>query len=334
MLSSKLIQPVEYKLPNNKQNELVIFMQTIGLKDATLTLCKAGQYLYVACDLLANILSVKLTDFMAVAKVNIDYVKFKGAICVSKYGITKLIAKSTQPVAYRIQDYMYDLLYRAESGENISKNLESRKQLMQQLEEEYENIVGLSKDQMADLAAADQTLKQLQDENKYLMDELEETKTTLSEYMDIANKLGRYVRLKPNPPPEAESTLLDYDDYDPDTIVAQALEAKNLSLLKKPKAKSGPKQTNDLQFCAVHFYRSAFMIDGKYRFSCNTATPDDHLVYLSNNWLLDENGPPPEDPVYYNSMECPKQTFIMLQEILEHFGGLMDEEIINKILVL
>lgn len=320
---------VEYKLPKNKQNELSAFMSTMGLKNSLL-LCKAGENLYVACDPLANLLAVKLVDFITSAKTPIDYVKYKGAVCVSKYGITKLIAKSTQPVAYKIQDYMYDLLYRVETGEVdelVDKSIDSRNKLMVELEE-YELIVNSAKNHSADLAAADQTLRRLQDENRYLSDELEETKTTLAEYMDIANKLGRFVRLKPNAPVEASSTLLDLDDYDSDTIVAQAMEAKKAL---KPKKK---KPTQHNEYCVAYLYRSAGSIDGKYQFECQTEKPDEHLIYLSNNWLLDEIGNPPADPIYYDSFECTKQALMILQTVLEFYNGFIEEELMKKILVL
>ena len=240
---TKLLTKPTAKKVKHTNNQLCKFVEALGVKEP-LSVYSYQDLIYINIEFILPILLVDLKWFLKNSESPTHYIKLS-KIFINKYGMTKLISQSSQPAAFRLQDYLYDLFYQVESTGYADKTLPSRTQLFelnnqltaykevntsitQQLSELNEQIESLR----ADLATSDEEIATLKDQNATL----EIAARDADHYQNIATKLAKCVRYKSRkPPPEAFDENLEIDDIhesdevDDDmleSIVDDALDAK------------------------------------------------------------------------------------------------------------
>ena len=91
---------------------------------------------YIIADPLVPILGVQLQWFEKNAVNPTHFIKIKRRIFVNKYGLTILIAHSKEQVAFTLQDYIYETIYRLEKHGSIkTSDIQARKELLNCMEE-------------------------------------------------------------------------------------------------------------------------------------------------------------------------------------------------------
>lgn len=97
------------------------FLETIGCK-TQITIYKKNSSFYINSDFIMDLLNIRKFNFSKVSIIDIHYIMIGQKIYISKYGITKLLANSNEPISYKLQDYIYEVLYKLEVNSVISKH--------------------------------------------------------------------------------------------------------------------------------------------------------------------------------------------------------------------
>lgn len=242
-----VIKATPINKPTKHSKQLESFVASLGIKERV-ELYACNELVYLNSNILIPILLVDMKTFLAGAKTPTHYITIKSTIYINKYGMTKLIAQSMAPVAFKLQDYLYDLFYLAETTDNPEvKALDSRAELLEALSEIrlYKSIDENNKQYIAEAEDTIQTMRydyaKLLEENHTLqesMDKLEEEREDLFEDLEtlrrIARALTRYVKIKAkNPPKEAyeidieEESLETIDEETEMQIERDAIKAKD-----------------------------------------------------------------------------------------------------------
>jgi hypothetical protein len=128
---------------------------------------------------------------------------------VNKYGLIKLIAESREKVAFRLQDYIFEVIYKLESKGRVDiDEVESRKPIaliMDELEV-YRltevtnvNLIKKMRNDIKDMRADYSTIVQIEQNDRRrietLENEIDELQEDFKNLLNSANKLARYVRI-------------------------------------------------------------------------------------------------------------------------------------------
>ena len=187
-------------------SQLQSFMTTLGCKKAV-SFYKYNDLVFTEIDIFLPILSVDIQWFLKNSRKSIHYVKRGRKIYINKYGLTKLLAQSYEPCAFKLQDYIYEVIYRLETKGTVSiDDVSSRKELKRALEEldEQKNLNATLeynyKAQKSQLHCMENDVEILQlqiDEqikrNKMLSNENDDLERKISEIKHINHKLASYV---------------------------------------------------------------------------------------------------------------------------------------------
>lgn len=97
---------------------------------------KSGStYVYMDSSVINNVLNVNKAWFKRNANMPDDYIPIKSKTYINRYGLIKLIAKSQEPIARRILDYVYEAIYLLEKDGKVEiSQVESRKALSADIE--------------------------------------------------------------------------------------------------------------------------------------------------------------------------------------------------------
>lgn len=318
---------------------LETFLTTLGVSAKTeLYLCNSNAYLNV--DVILPVLSVPIAWFIKNAESPIHYIKVKSKtsnlvqIYVNKYGITKLLAQSKEAVAFKLQDYLYDLLYVVETEGSVSRdNLASRQQLVKVTSDltMYQSSASAAiteaielKESIntlrADYADADAECQRLKSENEKHEETIRELESELNNYKTIANKLARYVRANSKKPPsEAYDDSLETDDNpeEDDTVAnlqvtTEAIKAKKQlrdMTTKKPASKpvAKPISVFACKQKTVTLLRSADGFGGEYKWALSDKEYDDSFKEASRDYCLGDIDNPPDLMIWYSDIEATEE---------------------------
>jgi hypothetical protein len=265
-----------------QESQLVTFIKSLGI-DESPTVYMQETTAYIGIETILPILSVPLTWFMKNSEPPIHYIVVSNKVYVNKYGLTKLLAQSKEAVAFRLQDYLYELLYTVETKGSVSKDeVKSREALVQA----YELSIASAENTLTEFREANDILRcdyaSMELENQRMKDALETVELDLSEtrkeyenMKTIANKLARLVRIKSKKPPtEAFDESLDIIEEEECTSDIEEDAATAKEQLKKPTKAPTKKKT-------VSTVREYFLYQSEQR-------PDDSYIWtLSDHELTD-----------------------------------------------
>ena len=116
-------------------SQLETFINNLGIDK------KAELYLYnnqafINVDIIMQILSVDPKWFIKNSESPTHYITIKKQIYVNKYGLTKILAQSKEAVAFQLQDYIYEVIYKLETNKFVHQDdIESRAMLAKTLAE-------------------------------------------------------------------------------------------------------------------------------------------------------------------------------------------------------
>ena len=258
-MSARKAIRVRTEIPEAKQ--LQVFVRSLGSSEPA-ELYMVGNLAYINIDLLLPILSVAEKWFLNNATEctgdTLDvphYVRLKKGIYVNKYGITKLIAQSKEAVAFKLQDYIYEVIYKLEKNGTVSMgDIESRKELERAItnyqEVQSRNLEEL-KEYEDEIRRLELTIYELTTKNEQLnvdckhKDELiEEYEDEISKLMGICRTLGKYVKKK-----KPESTIIDDLELecssDEDITVQEASDANDMFKKSKKSIKKIKEKGNE-----------------------------------------------------------------------------------------
>jgi len=216
--------------------QLETFISSLGVKSQNTELYLCNSNAYINSNIILDLLSVDIKWFLKNAESPTHYLKLSKGVFINKYGMTKILAQSKEAVAYKLQDYLYELLYKVETDGFVSiENLPSRDMLNDSLDEliktkqelelyktcaDNNHKISLTIKEDADQVA--RSYAELKESNGKLQeqyDALIEANQGLAEeseiYRQLASKLAKYVRAKSKTPPiEAYDNSLDISDCD------------------------------------------------------------------------------------------------------------------------
>jgi hypothetical protein len=251
---------VRTEIPEAKQ--LQTFVRNLGSTEPA-ELYMVGTLAYINIDLLLPILSITEKWFID-NSVRYDpeifeiphYVVIKKGIYVNKYGITKLIAQSREAVAFKLQDYIYEVIYKLEKNGTVTMSeIDSRKELERTIlhyqEVQNRNLEEL-KEYEDEMRSLELNIYELNAKNEQLIIESKHKDELIHEYEEelnrltgICNILGKYVKKKK---PNCEA--LDDIDIESDedinasdaTIAIESLK-QSKKALRKLETKRGLSET-------------------------------------------------------------------------------------------
>lgn len=239
------IKATRIKKTTPQTAQLETFVSSLGVQFGTeLYLC--NQQVYLNADVIMPILSVQMKWFLQNSETPLHYIRIKtktgtSGIYINKYGMTKLLGQSKEAVAFRLQDYIYELLYKMETQDSVSKeDLVSRTKFIKISEDltMYQNAASKSAEESIELkesieslrydyANADSEREKLKNNVNTLQEYIKELESDVESYKTVANKLARYVRIKSkNPPNEAYDESLDVDADDDAEELDEATDLK------------------------------------------------------------------------------------------------------------
>lgn len=219
---------------------LETFVASLGIQTKA-ELYSANGVVYVNSDVVTPVLGSDLKWFTKNAEVPLHYIIIKKKIYINKYGLTKLLAQSKEAVAFKLQDYLYELLYQVESKGTVSKaDVVSRHELIKTLSEldiyksidTHNKLIIDEKDDSlkqlrADYAELDTTHDKLKEDHNALLEQHRELEESYEQLKDAAKKIAKLVRIKSkNPVEEVDMILTDGEDED------EELSSKQIEILE------------------------------------------------------------------------------------------------------
>jgi len=332
---------------DNEINQLSVFLKSIG-NNSKLKIYKEKDIYYINSCFIMTLLGVEKTKFKSRSIKNIHYIIIKNKIYVSKYGITKLLANSCEPISFKLQDYIYEVLYKLESKKVISINdISSRSMLIENLQSKVDNYK-LNEDNIINsLNKKNILINDLQNQINELMNlnqlYMEKNNTLVNNYENTLNNYNALLKASKSLAKYAKSTNKktkalnyvsdicdDYDDftYNSDELLNRALNAKKtINVLTKKVVK---KVDSNL---SCYLLRSAYcsskcngdlffkweIFDKKFYLKKYTNLSFDKYKEYSNNYLL--NGIESKyEKVLYSELSLDQLQYNTLCLILDNFS--------------
>ena len=250
---NKSHKAIRVRTETSESKQLQVFVRNLGATE-TAELYMVGNLAYMKINLLLQLLSVSEKWFINNSvEYTFDsleiphYIKLKKGIYVNKYGITKLISQSKEAVAFKLQDYIYEVIYKLEKNGTVSMDdIESRKELERTLvqfqEVQDRNLEELKEYDInvktLELELYEATLKaeRLRVECKYKEELIQEYEDDTNKLINACSILGKYVKKK-----KPAATLIDdlnvddIVDFDSDDDVTHQDALDALATFKKTK---------------------------------------------------------------------------------------------------
>lgn len=331
-----VVKKITKQIPQSASLET--FLTTLGVTaKAELYLCNSNAYLN--SDIILPVLSVPIQWFLKNAETPVHYIKIKpktggpAQIFVNKYGMTKLLSQSKEAVAFKLQDYLYELLYKVETEGTVSKDeIYSRQQLVNMSTDlnMYQSTASAAILETIELKESINTLRtdyaetmaeclRLNVENDKHEATIKELEVDLNNYKNIANKLAKYVRLNSKKPPtEAYDDSLDTEDNPEDMdevtslkITSDAISAKkqlrSIPTTKKPTSKPTSVLTAKQKTKTVSLLRSADGYGTEYKWALSDKEFDDAFKQASQDYCLGDIETPPDLMIWYSDIEVTEE---------------------------
>lgn len=241
-MSNKAVQ-IKTITPETKQ--LQIFINNLGVTNKA-KLYKFKQHVYINAAIIAPLLNINLQTFVSRAKQPKHYIVIRKEVYVNKYGLTKLIANSDEEASYRLQDYIYEVIYKLETqGEVKINDIVSRKELervaadlsiFQAIDQKNQLIISQYEDELKQIQTDNSILEfdidKYKKENERLTDEIKQLQDENETLTSISKSLAKYVKSNTRSRPVALSEVNIDDEValSNDDIIHKAQQAKKILL--------------------------------------------------------------------------------------------------------
>jgi DNA repair exonuclease SbcCD ATPase subunit len=287
-----------------KNDHLCGLLQAAGVRVTSLYKC--GDITYMDIAPLLPVLSVSVDWLKRNTRDPRYYIEDGRRVYVSKYGITKLLSESREEVSFKLQDYLFELLYTAETQTTMSAtDLKSRAELLDCIEKITASLTEYKAEKNEELEDLRCTYGELEAENKKLTkannkltDDVENLKDELAEMRKCASVLAKFARNKSKIVPKiASSESLDVSsDDDMEQLVHDSRHAYRAAL--QPVRIHAERK--DLRRI-TSLMRSAESIDLWYTWSL--AEKVDERFKLESARFLETDENPPADTVWFADLE-------------------------------
>jgi len=310
------------------------------------------------------LLNIKKSDFTKQSTMNIHYILRKNKVYVSKYGITKLIANSNEPITYDLQDYIYEMLYKLESRGVISVNdIKSREKIVDMINardidvisdklitykalKELGDETNAKKDEyINELRNTIQNLhykiKDLDEKNTDLYDKITELEDNNKILLDSSKKLSRYVKLTGIKSINKSSG----NGYESDDMTFSNEKVHRDAINAKKAFKNIKKSSNTFQYSVYYITRSVSNIihDDSYMYNWNlhinereamgNSNADNYRAYKKNSidYLVGDLLYSEYENILFNEIYLTKSNYNILSNLFETIKYMSNEQV-QKIL--
>lgn len=303
-------KPISATDPASQQ--LTLFFQSLNVQEQPRVYMYKNNA-YIRASVLVPVLKVSLPSFMKSSKKAVHYIIIKGETYVNKYGLTKLIASSTVPAAFKLQDYIYEVIYLLETNGTVSKeDVVSRNELISLMSEldttkiennhnsslvdqyrddlneltiDYQKACISLRDVTAALKTAEMTIQTLQRKS--------------DKYHEIALQLAKYVKYISGTKSKKTDTVLDelsdiseesdLEDYEREQITVDAVRAKKRLLTKEVQKKRVPIKKNTPESKTTSYY----LMRSTHGYMCDRG--------ITYEWKIITELPNCDDPLTVNN---------------------------------
>jgi len=237
---------VKIKESTDESKQLEVFIKSLGY-DGKTDMYKYMNKVYMNSNIIIPVLSVDIDWFIKNSKQPLHYIVIKKNIYVNKYGLTKLIAHSNEIVAFQLQDYIYDVIYKLEKDGFVElKYVESRKKLVKTIAEldvyksvDFQNKITLEENKEeisqlhADFSILNDEYEKINKSYKDLEELYSESKKEIKYITDISKKLAKYVRFNTKSKPDILFNIENSDEDEPEYVDNKRIEKEALIAKKK-----------------------------------------------------------------------------------------------------
>jgi hypothetical protein len=306
VIEPKKIAVKAKKISSEDAKHVSLFLKTLGVKD-DITIYIYNSKAYFNYNIL-EILNVEISTFLKTADKVIHFIKIKRELYINKYGLTKVLSCSKEPIAFKLQDYLFELLYKVETNTFTCKeDLKNRNEYIielskyNKLKESYdilEDELYTIKEEKVEINEKLQNIicdySIIEEENEKLklkISLLEDEKNHLEQEYEhirkIASKLACHVRFKSKEPPiEAYNDELSDDEYTTYEIKEAKQELKSISKKIKYPEKTFSKQI--IPYKKYSILRSKDSIESlEYKWEITDKEISEDIKELSRNYILD-----------------------------------------------
>lgn len=306
------------KIPQSKyeNNEIVSFIKCFKNHNdfALYKVCNDdSSTIFITGDMLFNVLTVSENTYIKQAEKHTHYIRLKGQILLNKYGIMKLLTMSQEAIAFKLIDYIFEVIYKLEKSSVVSiDDIDSRKELMtlmqkislHELTEKQNSTIISSHEEVieklkGDVLAADAENERLQKE----LDELTPIKDKYDKLKLTSIKLAKYVMINSKKPTiKAQELANEDDDFDADEAKddpdaklliesdayrgAKTLLKKNYGKYEKS-SKDYEKSSKTYEKSTYYIFKSSVSVDGKNQYHIFNKLPIEGSINVGGIYYKD-----------------------------------------------
>jgi hypothetical protein len=268
---------------------------------------------YLNLDILLPVLCVEKNWFLENASQPIQYIMINKKIYVSKYGLTILLGRSKTAVSIKLQDYLYEVIWKLETTGSVSINdVKSRKELVLALSElsVYKSIENHNKLQIKDntdtinqlrgeYGELEESYNTLCDEYKTLDTKFHDLSSEHASLLEITKKIAKYVRAGKKDIPEADDVDCSDADIDSDGEIDTSVKAAAIQAKKEVKTLGKSRRIKKpVDNTAVTTTSTTQVVSTSLFYLMRTPSPqhsDNGIVY---KWTLTDKLPEYTNPLY------------------------------------
>jgi hypothetical protein len=253
---------------------------------------------FINANMIFHILSSDIKGFQKKAEQVTHFLIINKEVYVNKYGLMMLIADSREKIAFRLLDYIFEVIYKLETqgvvkideveSRNYLKEIEMYKVLDEYNEEHTRKLADELEEIRGELIYTKQKYNEAADNCDMLEEELNKVSKERDVLEESAKTLAKYVKASSKSIPVEAYIVEDDDDEDIQQPIAtlrkEAMRAKKL--IKKPIVVPTEKP----------FYATYYIVYNP------SVTNDDHYEWFIVNYLPND-GPFVLKNVKYNTYE-------------------------------
>jgi hypothetical protein len=297
------------RLPRKNTDQITAFLKTISI-DQRINLYSYNNLTYINIAPLLPVLSVDGRWLISNTKDPRYYIIVERKLYVSKYGITKLISESREEISFKLQDYLFELLYTVETTGVATTDLKSRDELMQCIDVISQRLTehqASASEEIADMRYEYTTLKKNYDDLLQERDEQAEKFNELQEEYSrlkvLANALAKFARSKSKIIPKIlSSEQLDDSDNSTDEIDQIAHDGKKAyRRIIAPTSLITCKADRKDKRLTYALMRSADNRDFNYEWALSELVSESFKI--DSIEFVENNGPAPSLMVWYADIE-------------------------------
>lgn len=178
--------------PNEAKGPLSSLVKLLNIKTPPL-IYRCQDKIYIDATTILDLLDVDETWFKSNAKQLSHYIMISNKVFVNKYGFTKILGQSNESIGMKLQDYIYDVIYKLEETGQVDKeDMITRQKLLHEVNF-YQNIQAGQAELAESLKQELQTLQNdytvLSDENAAIKEKYTILQKENEELLYLAKKL-------------------------------------------------------------------------------------------------------------------------------------------------